>query len=163
MDLRSLFIAHERELARFFKGKVDGPSDAEDLIQETFLRLAKLPDGTAVREPRHFLFTVAANLARDHLRRMMSRHVKNTEELGVDLPDDTQSPDELLGSKQEESLAQRAIENLPEKTRAIFLLYHVEGWGYRQIAQRLNISPRTVEYHLRQGLAFCRDYIKHNS
>jgi RNA polymerase sigma factor (sigma-70 family) len=162
MDLRSLFLTHERELERFFKGKVRGSSDTDDLIQETFLRLARLQDGAGIREPRRFLFTIAANLARDHLRKMIARRVGKTEMLSADIADDGQTPDDFLRSKQEAELAQRAIEALPEKTRAIFLLYHVEGWSYRQIAEELGMSARTVEYHLRQGLASCRLFINHN-
>jgi RNA polymerase sigma-70 factor (ECF subfamily) len=55
---------------------------------------------------------------------------------------------------------QQAIDSLPERTREVFLLYHVEGCSYREIAERLELAPRTVEYRLRQALGFCREYVR---
>jgi hypothetical protein len=48
------------------------------------------------------------------------------------------------------------MEELPPKTRAVFILYRVDRLSYRDIAAALDISPRTVEYHLRQALIQCR-------
>mgnify|MGYP006185834001 FL=1 len=53
-----------------------------------------------------------------------------------------------------------AIAALPEATRNIFLLYHVDECSYRDIAERLAISPRSVEYQLRRALIDCRAYIQ---
>ncbi|MNP74893.1 RNA polymerase sigma factor [compost metagenome] len=55
---------------------------------------------------------------------------------------------------------QAAIESLPEATRHIFLLYHVDGCSYREIGERMNITPRSVEYQLRRALLDCRAFIK---
>lgn len=53
-----------------------------------------------------------------------------------------------------------AIAALPEATRHIFLLYHVDELSYREIGERLKISPRSVEYQLRRALTDCRAFIK---
>jgi RNA polymerase sigma-70 factor (ECF subfamily) len=57
-------------------------------------------------------------------------------------------------------MLRQAIESLPERTREIFLLYHIEGRSYREIAETLELSPRTVEYRLRQALGHCREYAR---
>ena len=53
-----------------------------------------------------------------------------------------------------------AIQALPEATRHIFLLYHVDECSYREIGERLQVSPRSVEYQLRRALIDCRAFIK---
>lgn len=55
---------------------------------------------------------------------------------------------------------QDAILALPDATRRIFLLYHVDECSYREIGERLSISPRSVEYQLRRALIDCRTYIQ---
>jgi RNA polymerase sigma-70 factor (ECF subfamily) len=65
-----------------------------------------------------------------------------------------------LAAYQQEQLMQDAILALPEATRQIFLLYHVDELSYREIGERLSITPRSVEYQLRRALIECRAYIK---
>jgi RNA polymerase sigma-70 factor (ECF subfamily) len=55
---------------------------------------------------------------------------------------------------------QQAIGSLPEMTREVFLFYHVEGCSYREIAERLELSSRTVEYRLQHALGLCREYVR---
>jgi RNA polymerase sigma-70 factor (ECF subfamily) len=65
-----------------------------------------------------------------------------------------------LAAYQQEQLMQDAILALPEATRQIFLLYHVDELSYREIGERLSITPRSVEYQLRRALIECRAFIK---
>ena len=67
---------------------------------------------------------------------------------------------ERLAAEQEQSLLRDAIAALPEQRRRIFLLYHVEGLAYREIAEREATTARSVEYHLRQALIGCRSFVK---
>jgi RNA polymerase sigma-70 factor (ECF subfamily) len=160
MDLKALFLAHEREVGAFLRRRVGVAADAADLSQEAFLRLAGRHRSEAVEDPRGFLFTVAANLARDHLRRFVRR-----QRVEADPADDTlvcpaATPEEALRDQQQRCVLSEAIDRLPERTRRIFLLYHIEGCSYREIAERMAVSPRTVEYHLRQALDHCRKHAR---
>lgn len=67
---------------------------------------------------------------------------------------------EFLAAEQEQALLQAAIEALPMPRQRIFLLYHVEGMAYREIAELEATSVRSVEYHLRQALIDCRTFLK---
>lgn len=160
MDLKSLFVAHEREVGAFLRRRVGGAADAADLSQEAFLRLAGLRRSEAVEDPRGFLFTVAANLARDHLRRFVRRQRVEAGPVDETLVCPSANPEEALGARQERCVLRDAIDRLPERTRQIFLLYHIEGYSYREIAERMELSPRTVEYHLRQALDHCRKHAR---
>jgi RNA polymerase sigma-70 factor (ECF subfamily) len=158
IDLKALFERHEREVDQFLRRRLGNATDAADISQEAFLRIAGLRDGRSIADPRGFLFTVAANLARDHLRRLIRHRKVEVEPSGQDAACAAATPEEALLVRQRDDVLRQAIDNLPEKTRAVFLLYHVENLSYREIAGRLAISPRTVEYHLREALARCRDH-----
>lgn len=57
-------------------------------------------------------------------------------------------------------MLEQAIEALPPGTRAAFLLYRAGDRSYCDIATLLDISPRTVEYHIRQALIHCRRHAR---
>lgn len=160
IDLKALFERHEREVDQFLRRRLGNAADAADISQEAFLRMAGLKEGRSIADPRGFLFTVASNLARDHLRRLVRRRKVEAEPSGQEAICPSASVEEGLLARQRDHALCEAIDNLPEKTRAIFLLYHVENLSYREIAARLAISPRTVEYHLREALARCRDHAR---
>jgi len=160
IDVRSLFVAHEREVGAFLRRRVGATADAADLSQEAFLRLARLRPSETVKDPRAFLFTVAANLARDHLRRFIRRQRVEAGPADETLICPAATPEEALGARQQQRVLREAIDQLSERTREVFLLYHVEGHSYREIAERLEMSPRTVEYHLREALGRCREHAR---
>lgn len=160
MDLKSLFLAHEREVGAFLRRRVGVAADAADLSQEAFLRLAGVRGSETIEDPRGFLFTVAANLARDHLRRFVRRQRMEASPVEETLVCPAVNPEEALGEQQQRCVLQDAIDGLPERTRRIFLFYYIEGCSYREIAERLELSPRTVEYHLRQALEHCRKHAR---
>jgi|AGTN01.3.fsa_nt_gi RNA polymerase sigma factor, sigma-70 family len=154
--LASLFAAHRHRLETFVARRTRDPETAADLTQETFLRMARMRDGDKVEDPSRFLFAVAANLVRDHHRQTARRVPIADGESGEDQACDLPGAEQTLAAREDMAALRAAIGSLPPKTRAVFLLYRVEALSYREIGERLDISPRTVEYHLRQALAHCR-------
>lgn len=160
IDLKALFERHEREVDQFLRRRLGNAADAADISQEAFLRMAGLKEAGRIADPRGFLFTVAANLARDHLRRLIRHSKVEAEPCGQDAVCPGRTAEEALLARQRDDVLRQAVDNLPAKTRAIFLLYHVDNLSYREIAARLALSPRTVEYHLREALTRCRDHAR---
>lgn len=159
-QLARLFLEQRKALEAFVARRTGNRQVAADLTQEAFLRLARLPGGERIDNLRAFLFTVAGNLVLDHQRQAARRGLSEGE-----LPDDEPACSapglpERLAAEQEQQLLRDAIAALPEPRRRIFLLYHVEGLTYREIAEREATTARSVEYHLRQALIDCRSFIK---
>ncbi|AZE75502.1 Sigma factor, ECF subfamily [Pseudomonas synxantha] len=159
-QIARLFAEQKRALEAFVTRRTGSAQVAADLTQESFLRLARLDSGDKIDNLPAFLFTIASNLVRDHQRQAIRRERLDAGEPSDELPCSNPGADEQLAAYQQEQLMQAAILALPEATRQIFLLYHVDELSYREIGERLSISPRSVEYQLRRALIECRGYIK---
>jgi RNA polymerase sigma-70 factor (TIGR02957 family) len=119
--------------------------DAEDLVQETFLRAHRLlADGGEIREPKAFLTEVTTRLAIDHLR---SARVRRERYVGAWLPeplvgDDEPSPEELAEDLESLSMAFLVVlETLSPVERAVFLLHDVFGFDFDEVADTVEKSP----------------------
>jgi RNA polymerase sigma-70 factor (ECF subfamily) len=141
-------------LMSFFLRRVRSRDDAEDLTQETFLRLLASSEADRLENAEGFVFTVAANLLRDRARRAAVRGQP------VSLSDDgafedataglveERAPERVLLSREELARALAALDELGERTRDIFILARLENMKQREIAALFGLSVSTVEKHL---------------
>jgi RNA polymerase sigma factor (sigma-70 family) len=132
-------------LLRFFERRV-ACVDVEDLVQEVFIRLARQARGAAIREPERYVFRVATNVLRDRLRRQAVRC--GADHVPLDDPESIgEAPSEERIHESRELLARvlAALEQLPPKCRATFLLHRFEGLSYSEIARRLGVSRSAIE------------------
>jgi len=157
-DLAHLFNDHAPDVQRFLASRVSCEATAADLTQETFLRLAQLPDLQAIENFRTYVFRIAANLATDHLRaRARRRSSMEVRDDGLpDHPDGASTPEAALLAKEELATALAALDELSPLCRSIFALNRFEGMPHRAIADRLEISLSTVEKNLARALNHCR-------
>lgn len=129
---------------------------AEDLLQETWLRLARsapeLPEDTPLRP---WLFTVARNLYRSH-RRWRLLDADRLRQLGW-LPEDTQpSAFELLAADTVQRTLERALAQLPLEQREVLLLCSSSGLEPAQVAALLGITPEATRQRLARARARLR-------
>lgn len=159
-DLTDFYHARHPQLQNYLFWRVRSKDIAEELAQETYLRFLKQATPQPILDLNAFLFTIAANLARDHLRGIKRQQLcEFIPLLDTEIADAQANPEDIVANYCLENQLQQAIANLPDKTREIFLLYRVDELSYKQIAIRLDISERTVEYHLRQALLLCRNFL----
>ena len=132
---------HERQVLGTALRLVRNAADAQDIAQETFLRLyrnlKKLPDNL---ELRTWLYRVTVNLCHDHFR----KHGR-TEGLGGPEPESISHDPELSVLELERSrVLEMGLATLPEKERAAIVLREVEGLSTREVAEVLGSSEVTV-------------------
>ncbi|MGC3984440.1 MAG: sigma-70 family RNA polymerase sigma factor [Pseudorhodoferax sp.] len=159
-SLQSAFAAWRLPLLRFLQRKLGNASDAEDMVQESFIRLAAAErGGTVVERPRQFVFRIAANLACDHLR-----HAARSQVLFDADEDDgaraaaaptVANPAARVEHRQLLALLERAIGELPQRQREALVMSRFEGLTQDAIAARMGISRRMVVRHLNLALAHC--------
>lgn len=152
-DLTDFFNTRHLQLQKYLFWQVRSQEIAEELAQETYLRFLRQSDSRQVIDLNAFLFSIAANLARDYLRSLKRREFVS---LDTDIVDTAPTTEDIIARQCLEAQLHQAIASLPEKTREIFLLYRADELSYKQIAAQLDISERTVEYHLRQAMLHCR-------
>lgn len=144
--LPALFRAYAPWLTAFLTRRF-GREVAEDLSQETFLRLAQSPIDP--HNPKALLARIAVRVAQDHLRREAAQKrprlvVSDDPPEGVALPD------------QEETLLHRQIvAKLPRNLRDVYVLSRFGGLTYAEIASHLGISDKAVEKRMTQALKLC--------
>jgi len=127
------------DLVRFLHRKVWDADRAQDLAQEVFVRaLDQDPEN-----PRAWLFTVAANLARDEaradIRRRQHLHLVKDETAPTPAP----APDEVLERTQQEQQVRRALEALSDRDREVLLLWDA-GLSYPEIAEETGLSVGAI-------------------
>jgi RNA polymerase sigma-70 factor (TIGR02957 family) len=133
--------------------------DAEDIVQEAFLRLTRvLRDGASIASPKGYLATVTTRLAISHLR---SARVRRESYVGAWLPEPLitgRGPDPADHAEMSDSLSMAflvLLESLSPTERAVFLLHEVFGYGYPEIAEITGKS----EPNCRQILARARQHV----
>lgn len=130
-----------------------GSDAADDLAQDTYLRVHAYAPATPVRSPQRLLMRIALNLASN--RRRKAKH-----EIAV-APDDRALTRLPAPSTQEEAahFAQMLLA-LPPKLRDVFVLSHVRGLTYREIAALRGVSEKAVEKRMSQAIARCAQLMR---
>jgi RNA polymerase sigma factor (sigma-70 family) len=133
-----------------------GAQDAEDVVQDAFVRLAAVTDTSPpVRDPNAFLYTVTRNLVRDRGRAAAVRAAVSGEfDEGVLCTE----PDavRVIAGRQQLVLLERALAELPPKRRAALVLRRFDGLSHTAIGEMLGLSVSSVEKHIRAALVHCR-------
>lgn len=128
---------------------------AEDVLQDTYLRLEGTPELGIVRSPRAYLLRMAVNLATD--RRRSESRLLSTEEVRslLDLDDGQPGPEKIVESRAELAVLERVLQELPPRRREILLASRVEETPHRELARRFGVSTRTIEIELKRALEHC--------
>lgn len=159
-QITRLFQDHRVALTQFLVYKIRCPETAQDLCQETYLRLLRDNAVTHDENLSGFLFRVADRLAINYLK--WQRLAKNN---GAPLDDDLvcpkHLPDEITSLRQQCEILLDAINSLPQKYRHVFLLRKIDELTYTEIAQRLGISEKTVQRYLVEAMLHCHQCMEH--
>jgi RNA polymerase sigma-70 factor (ECF subfamily) len=151
-----LFAHHAAELRAFLRNR-RGVKDAEDLVQESFVRLMQTGASEAPQNSRAWLYRTCANLASDAYDYQQVRRRAHTEGVNLDtLPDEPGDPARLVSTRQELQCVWSALMELPEPCRHAFLLNRLDGMSQRHVAAHLGISEKTVERYVLRALTACR-------
>jgi RNA polymerase sigma factor (sigma-70 family) len=153
--LAELFESEESAVLGFAIGLVGRRSVAEELVQETFLRLHQLWD--QIENPRAWLYRCVRNLALNHLR----DHARETPIEEPEGPGDEHPPDVALGRLEAVGMVRLLLAELPPEDQNLIHLKYNEDLKYQDISRRTGLSVSNVGYklhHLLKGLA---DALRH--
>jgi RNA polymerase sigma-70 factor (ECF subfamily) len=165
---RDLVRRYQRPVFSVVVRMVRRAEDAEDITQETFVRMFRALDRYDPERPfTAWLFTIASRLAIDHLRRRRVQTVSlsqsepgSSEEHTIDVEDHGLKPDEVTSHHEEEKRSQDLIDSLPEHYRIVVLLRHQQDLSYEEIADALNLPLGTVKARIHRARALLKDRIQ---
>lgn len=152
--IESLFRVHRRELEYFARQK--SSEIAEDLVQDSFVRLMQHPEVSSIENHRAYLYRLTNNLLIDNQRKKILRD--SYHELIEDfdtLPANQPALDEALHSQRVLEKLLKALDDLSVEQRSIFLLHRYDGMTYQQIGKLIGKSRSHVERQFYLALEHC--------
>jgi RNA polymerase sigma factor (sigma-70 family) len=149
-----------------FKARLTRQLGSEDLasesLHETWLRLHRLDDARAVRNPPAYLLRVAVNIAMDSLRAESRRARRSEIKAALEVADHAPGPAQEAEARFEFEAFEQAFKELPERRRAILFASRLEGLTHQMIAKQFGISKRTVQYELERAVVHLEARLKKN-
>ena len=156
-DVAGWYDQYHIRLLRYLRASLRTETDAQDVSQEVYLRLLRLPDDRVIAHPRAYLFRVAANVVNDWHAGQKLFETRAPEDLDqVPGPDDC---DTDYDDRRRKEQIKRAIESLPARCRASLLLSAQHGMTYREIAAYLDVSERMVKRYIVKAYARLREQL----
>ena len=156
---RELFYAHARHVRNFLFYKGASATEANDLAQEAFLRLWRDCAKVSVEKARGYLFAVAGNLFLDEKKheQVVLRFQRQAPAAEAS---NEENPHFDLETKELQDRLERAIEQLPENQRVVFLMNRMDKMKYAEIAAYLDLSVKAVEKRMHLALVELRQILK---
>jgi RNA polymerase sigma-70 factor, ECF subfamily len=154
-----LFTESRQALQRYIQRFVGSGETAKEIVQEAFLRTYRQRE--SVTTLRAFLFSTARNLAANEYRHRRAMERGALGDFGDSrVKTEHESPETELLRDERNRLIQEAIDRLPPQCRAAFTLRVFHECSYKEVADRLGISAKTVEKHIARGLHETHSYLK---
>lgn len=142
MCLTALRITKERSLA-------------EDIVQEVFYELFRKRDTVQIQSLIGYLKRSVYNRSLNKIK--SSKEIFDSDDLNLELSDNSSSSQENLEFQELESYLNDVIDRLPEKCRLVFILNRFEELSYKEVAQKMDISVKTVENQMSKALRILRE------
>jgi RNA polymerase sigma-70 factor (ECF subfamily) len=154
----ALYKLYAKDLRRFIFFKTQDLDQAEDILQDTFIKLWDNCSKVNYNKAKSYLFTVATNT---FLNTIKHEKVVRKHREGISNQQTNETPEFILLEKEFMDKLERTINSLPEKQKEVFLLNRIEKKKYKEIAELLGISIKAVEKRMHSALLVIREHIGH--
>jgi RNA polymerase sigma factor (sigma-70 family) len=157
-------LSHEEILMRFLARVWPHRDELADIRQEAYARVYEAAQKARPQAPKAFLFTTARHLMADRVRRERIVSIRaggDTDFLNVLV--DELSPERCASAGEELARLARAFDRLSPKCREVVWLRRVREFPQKEVAERLGLSEKTVEKHLRTGARLLAHYTRTNA
>lgn len=155
-EFSGIYITYFPKMVRFASEYTVSDEDAKNVVQDLFLYLWERRDTlNAISNLNAFLFTLLKNRCIDYYRQYTRINAKKESldqlrerELHLRIEALEQFDTYMFSENEIEELLEKAIANLPEKCRQVFILSRMEGLKHEEIARQLGVSAHTVQNHI---------------
>jgi len=150
----------EASLMQYLTHNWENKSEIPDLRQEIYARVCEAARLQFPHSARSFLFATARNFLIDLVRHSRVVQIEAMADLEtLDIASDQPGPEREVSAREELRAVHAAIRRLPPRCQETVVLRKVEGLSLREISVRMNISEKTVERHLTEGLRSLADVL----
>lgn len=156
--IEEAYTSYRDGVFRFILCRINDPDEAEDLTQDVYVRLMEYQQMLTEATLQNFVFTIARNLVNDHLRRYYKWQEISTYLYDM-LPTQSNEMESRIVARDLAREEHLRVLRMPKQRATIYSLCRYEEQGADEIADRLNLSKRTVENHLRLGRKEMRQYM----
>lgn len=153
--------AHSVELRRFLVARLRDRADLPDLVQEIYLRVLRLKDHEAIRNPQAYLYTIASHVLHQYtLRRAAAPQNMDPLEVVNALQSVTAAdPAEETDIEQRIEMLGRALEHHSPRAYAVLIMYRCEGLTLKEIGERLGVSSVMARKYLMIAIKYCHQHL----
>ncbi|XOV86467.1 MAG: RNA polymerase sigma factor [Pseudomonadota bacterium] len=148
------YLGSQDRIKQALSTRLSRAEDIEDLSQEVYLRLLRVPKPEDVKNPQAYLYRIALNVAQEWRQRAAQAWDHNAP---VDALEATESPYDEVSAVEQDSAALELIHDLPLAQRTALTLHVIEGMTYEQVASHMAVSRRAVKRYVANGYATLRE------
>lgn len=146
---KELFLTLYPTLFKFISGIVKSKPTAEEIISDVFIKIwEKRQDLELVINIRVYCYVIAKNLSLNFLEKQRKTTTLNIEDFSDSLSELYINPEQLMITSEMADRINLAVDSLPARCKMIFTLIKENDFKYKEVAEIMNISPRTVENQL---------------
>jgi RNA polymerase sigma-70 factor (ECF subfamily) len=156
-SLEELYHYFYPRLYEFSRSFLKQEQDIDDILQEVFIRIWL--NRKKIKDPATFdsyIFTITRNLLLNKLRSRLNHQKLNEEMRKLSVAKEYENID-LLQYQELKHRVEELIDQLPERQKEIFVLSRTEGMSHKEIANRMEITTKTVEYHISLAIKFLKE------
>lgn len=155
---RQVYDTHYEGVRNFAYFKTGDPHLADDVVQDTFLKLWSIRSKVKNETLKSLLYTIASNIVKNQFKQ---RQVAYKFSRLIPVDESTHTADTEMLSYEFQQKLERAIASIPENARVVFLMSRIEGLSYIEIAQRLSLSVKAIEKRMSEALRVLRSSIEY--
>jgi RNA polymerase sigma-70 factor (family 1) len=134
----------------------------EEIVQELFIKLWTIREQLAqVEHPRSYIFRMATNRTYNYLKSQSRRTVAEAKGMSKFIVEENATED-LIDFKETEAIINKAVELLPDQQKKVYILSRKQGFNTEEIAEQMNLSPKTVKNHLTEALRFLKQHLQNS-
>ena len=137
-------------------------TDVEDVVQEAFVRTYQTSLASHIEHPKTYLYTAARNIAITYATKKHMQVEDLVDDFDSHVLNEDRTAEKIMESQEKLELFCSAVDSLPEKCREVFVMKRVYGYSQKEIADKMEISERTVERHVAKGAFRCAVYMEEN-
>jgi RNA polymerase sigma-70 factor (ECF subfamily) len=167
--IRAIMQANNRRLYRIARGILRNDSEAEDVVQETYVRaFTHLQDFRGDSSLATWLARIAMNEALGRLRRArpsvdfstLAPGVLEAQIIQFPLASAPEDPEKSMAQREIQGIVEHAIDELPDSFRLVFITRVIEGMNVEETAEILGLKPETVKTRLHRARAMLRENVE---